>query len=178
MATATFRFRGGLGPDFDAVLTFTGTSSLLVNTTTVTNVLGKDIGGNTIGPAGGWVPAAESGTAIVRQKQEVISAITSQPVCEYITWRSENNTTTHPTTGYSLDIWYDQTTTSPPIQQTLLQIRNDVPTTGAWLYLARFGGGTDQAVPLSANYWTVLYDYNNQYAIGWKKGGTCTLTMT
>jgi hypothetical protein len=182
MATVTFTFAGagGIGPFFNVIMTHNGAliaggstipgSGNSIDTTVITNVLGRDPnnGNAIIGPGSGWTPLFDSGTGNVRRKTDVTSSITGQALCEYITWRTEN-TNVHPTTGYSLDIWYDFNNSTA--QNILLGISNNSPT-ATWYQLAQAG-----ALPLSSNYWTVLYDYNNQYAIGWRKGGTCTVTL-
>lgn len=174
MATVTFTFTGGIGPDFNVIMTHAGATGSPpgagnnVNTTPITNVLARDPnnGNAIIGPAGGWTPAFDSATASVRQKLDVPLSIIGSPLCEYVTWRTEN-ASVHPTTGYSFDIWYPDATR----QQTVLTgIFNSAFTWGQW--------AAETTLAIHPSYWTVLYDYTNQYAIGWKRGGNLLVTLS
>jgi hypothetical protein len=179
MATVTFTFGGtGIGPLFNVVMTHNGAlgttppgSLNTVDGTTITQVLTRDPNNSNaiIGPAGGWIPVFNSGTAFVGTKNGITSPITGNTLCEYLSWKSENSNS-HPGSGYSFDIWYDQG--NALAQNILSGISNNSPT-ATWAQLRDAG-----ALPISNDYWTVVYDYNNTYPIGWRKGGTVTVTLT
>jgi len=179
MATATFTFggSGAIGTLFRVEMTFTGilgtgpVGSLdTIQGKTITQVLTRDIanGNVVIGPGSGWVPTYESGTAFVGTKAGIISPFTNATLCEYLSWRSQN-TSSHPSTGYSFDLWYDQG--NGTAQNILSGISNN-SAAATWAQLRDAG-----ALPVSSNYWTVVYDYDNKYPIAWRRGGTVTVTL-
>ncbi|MFZ9740362.1 MAG: hypothetical protein ACO3CQ_00530 [Candidatus Nanopelagicaceae bacterium] len=178
MATVTFTFGGsGIGPLFNVVMTHNGSlgsapvgSLNTVTGTTITNVITRDpANGNAIiGPGSGWTPLYDSGTGFVGTKAGITSPFTSSTLCEYISWRSQN-TNQHPSTGYSFDLWYDQGNSTA--QNILSGIFNNSPT-ATWAQLRDAG-----SLPISSDYWTLVYDYDNKYPIAWRKGGNVTVTL-
>jgi hypothetical protein len=152
----TFDFSGGEGDDFTVVAVTGGaeTGTSVVQSTTLTSVTFEPSGLNvsftpgpntTIGGSPTWPYVSTD---------------------EYINWRSETQTNTHPTTGRSLDIWFANPTTPGSPQQNI-QAGND------WNSLAGVRG-------LNANksYSAVFYDYDNAFAYGYKAGSGAQVNIT
>ena len=80
---------------------------------------------------------------------------------EYINWRSVNTVQSHPTSGYSFDLWFANSSDI-----------NDL-SSGSW---ATFNGKGN--IALNPTKHTVFYDYDNQNAIGWKYGLNAVVNFT
>lgn len=93
----------------------------------------------------------------------------------YINYRQTSNWSSHPTTGFSFDLWFAQST---------FPSQNQNYASGTWSW----GIVNNQTYSLRSDRYTVFYQYNDQvingvtyrgpFAWGWQKGGTVNILCT
>lgn len=167
MATSTFSFSGGTeGSDFNVALNHSSAIGTSVNATVITSITCNGITFN-LGPA-----SFNGGLATVRRKDDFANLVPvlapTERLYEYITWRSQN-TSSHPTSGKGFDLWLSQT--DETAQRLLIDIAGGL----SWNTAINTRGPTFQ---LNPNRYSVVYDYDAQYAIGYKKGGIVQWSYT
>ena len=156
--TVTFDFSGGEGDDFTVVVSSTtgATATSLVASTEVTSITFEPSGLNvsfTPGPN-----TAEAGSPV---------GWAYVSTDEYINWRSESQTNTHPTTGKSFDVWFANPTT-PGSPQFEIQTGS-----ATWNDIAGVKG-----LNATKSYSAVFYDYDSGFAYGYKAGSGAQVNIT
>ncbi|MFZ9377051.1 MAG: hypothetical protein ACO25K_08000 [Candidatus Fonsibacter ubiquis] len=157
MSVFRFTFENGEGPDFIVDVTTTGTgSNLVIQNTPATNITCRDVNLTSLSsftPGNNNSPIAGNTVGIPYWEfQEYVSVPPGAGDPKYWSWRSANTVLSHPTSGKSFDLWF-----ADPLYRRIVQDGN------VWSTL------TGAARALNPNYWTVFYDYDGQYAVGWKK---------
>lgn len=165
MATSTFQFTGGTeGADFQVTLTHTAAIGTLVTGTIITSITCNSITFN-LGAS-----AFNSGIGFVARKEDFATTVLTpgDRLYEYISWRTQN-TPSHPTSGKSFDMWLAQDNFDA--QLVLRNLYNDNTT---WSTL--ISAGPTYAV--NPNAYSVVYDYDAQYAIAYKRGGLVNISYS
>jgi hypothetical protein len=165
MSIFRFTFGNGQGPDFIVDVTTTGTGdNLVMSSTPATNIQCRNTGLSLLSsftPGNNNSPSASNTVGLAYWEfQEYAVPPAQNP--KYWGWRSANTVLSHPTSGKSLDIWF--------AADNLNTVVRDGSTWNTFI-----AGGA--AKTLNPNYWTVFYDYDGQYAVGWKKGGEVTVQL-
>ena len=149
--TATLDFSGGDGPDFQVVLfSSTGNNTSNPASTAIDTVTIDPLGVNV-----SFTPGFNDLPLVLVNGVPYISD------GEYINWRTANTVSSHPSSGYSFDMWFASVTDL-----------NDL-STNDW---NSFAGKGD--ISLNPTKHTVFYDYDNQNAIGWKYGVNAVVNCT
>ena len=87
---------------------------------------------------------------------------------QYVTWRSTSPAGQHPTSGYSVDIW------SQTVYNNIMTFNGNTGMT--WNEMLTGNGSGGATYTLSSDKYSLIYDYTNQYALGYSKGGTLTIS--
>ena len=157
--TATLDFTGGEGPDFQIVLFSSGGAATNNPATTVIDTVTIDPLGVNISFTPGFnnIPAIfDDGIAYVE-----LGGGTGANPPGYINWRSVDTVLSHPTTGYSFDMWFANGSDT----SDLLTLNwNNFESKGS--------------IPLNPQKHTVFYNYDSQNAIGWKYGINAVVDFT
>jgi len=157
--TATLDFSNGEGPDFQVVLSSSSGSSTNNPASTVIDSVTIDPLGVNVSFTPGLNDLPLIGAAGIAYIELGTGTGGNPP--GYINWRSAGTVLSHPTSGYSFDMWFANGSDT-----------NDLNTLD-WNAFQSKG-----SIPLNPTKHTVFYDYDNQNAIGWKYGINSVVNFT